>query len=117
MNEIDPTSVWSLKPEHENTKLYHKWSYDPVTDSVSIDGNEVGEDHGYAYRIGGGWRILDTDHKKIKDFYIFPKVLEALKGETSPEPEVGEFDFDQLHYGQPLPVNNQVELGEVDGVN
>jgi len=117
MEDLNPKDVWELDQEIGNKKFYHHWSYDPNTDTVTIDKGKTGEDHGYAYRIDGGWRILDVDHKKVKDFYIFPKVLEALRGETEEAGEAKDYDFDHLHYGQPLEINNEVQSGDNDGIN
>jgi hypothetical protein len=35
--------------------------------------------HGYAYRIHGGWRITDDEHRPVKDPHVVEKVVKALR--------------------------------------
>jgi hypothetical protein len=78
--------------------VYHLWAFDPVTAKVTIEDNESrhpaeGITHedmrqsvyhpnavfGYAYRIKGGWRITDEEHRPVTDPYIVNQVLRALR--------------------------------------
>jgi hypothetical protein len=117
MNDLNPDDLWSEDQEPEKQPCYHRWSYNPMTDDVTIDEGKTGEDHGFAYRIDGGWRILDSDHKKVKDFHIFPRILEALKGGKEEVPDHRDYDFDRLHYGDPIEINNTEELGDINDID
>lgn len=41
---------------------------------------------GYAWAIGGGWRITDNHNHKIEDPYILKQILSALRQEQPPAP-------------------------------
>jgi hypothetical protein len=77
--------------------VYWLWVFDPMTDSVRVEENEsqhpahaithnsFREDilhpnavFGYAYRIKGGWRITDADHKQVRDPHILKLLLREL---------------------------------------
>jgi hypothetical protein len=77
---------------------YHLWVFHPEDDSVSIhhhSGKHPAEHtthgqlrqvhhhpetiHGYAYRIKGGWRISDDEHRPVKDPHVVEKVIQALR--------------------------------------
>ena len=107
MGDLKSEDTWLMDQDLGTTKLYHKWSFDPNSNEIAIDGDKIGEDNGYAYRLDGGWRITDIDHKKVEDFYIINKVLEALKDKKNTEGEDHDYDFDSLHYGQPLEINKE----------
>ncbi len=77
--------------------IYHVWVLDPQTGSVHLSddhdkprrhkghhdelakkvGHHPDRVHGYAYKIRGGWRITDWEHKPV-DRYVAKKVIEAL---------------------------------------
>lgn len=77
--------------------LYYRFVYSPRTDKVSLSHNREGHParvrthgdlarevddsnaiHGYAFRIGGGWRIVGYDHKPLTDPYVKRKVEREL---------------------------------------
>lgn len=87
--------------------LYYRWTYDPDAQDVELVHNdekrrseaeyhlEVGQrhgphhQHGYAYRIKGGWRITDWEHKPEKDPNVKQRVIEAIRNrEGTPLPKV-----------------------------
>jgi hypothetical protein len=35
--------------------------------------------HGYAYKIHGGWRITDDEHRPVNDPHVVEKVIKALR--------------------------------------
>lgn len=45
---------------------------------LAREGNEPGMTHGYAYRIGGGWRIHDYEHKPLTDPFVKAQVARAI---------------------------------------
>lgn len=92
-------------PEHQ--RLYHHWSYDPIDDEAYINRNQDYDHNGYAYRIDGGWRITDRDHNTVEDPYIIKKIMEGLRGERSQFVPPNDYNFNKLHYGQPLPMKGQ----------
>lgn len=95
----------TLLPPREAAKpdlrpLYYLWVHDPHEDRIHVEENESKHSaehvdhgdlakrvphpdrtHGYAYRIRGGWRITDWEHRQVDDPHIVKKVKEALKGE------------------------------------
>lgn len=73
------------------------WVFDPQEDLVHLEHNEnrhpadhithkhlaekvVHPDrvHGYAYKIPGGWRITDWDHRPVEDRHVRKLVHRAL---------------------------------------
>jgi hypothetical protein len=82
------------------------WVYDPVENAVHIAHNEgrhpafriTHKDHhpevthesalrGFAFKIKGGWRIVDRDSKEIDDPYIVRLVVEKLEDKPDRQPE------------------------------
>lgn len=82
------------------------WVYDPVANVVHIAHNEgrhpayriTHKDHhpevthesslrGFAFKIKGGWRIVDRASKEIDDPYIVRLVVEKLEGKPDRQPE------------------------------
>jgi hypothetical protein len=81
------------------------WVYDPATDKLTVEHNQgkhpaFRKTHkdlepnahpdavrGLAFRIKGGWRIMDRDCHEVTDPFIVKRVLAKLKGEADPEPQ------------------------------
>lgn len=82
------------------------WVYDPVDNVVHIAHNEgrhpafriTHKDHhpeithesalrGFAFKIKGGWRIVDRASKEIDDPYIVRLVVEKLEGKPDRQPQ------------------------------
>lgn len=111
--------------------LYYRFLFDPQDGEVTLSSND--EDHpahvryhldmaeqtgaaqpyhGYAYRVGRGWRLTDWEHNAIDDPFINAAVLRALRkaeGEYHPHPhmdweeiEDAPEEFDRFHYGLPV---------------
>lgn len=106
--------------------FYYRWVFSP-TKGVTLGSNEDdhpalvpyhqglggkvdGQDlrHGYAYRLGNGWRLTDWEHKAVEDPFIFAQVVRALGLKENPEMAaegswhpVKEANWDRLHYGLP----------------
>ena len=74
------------------------WVFDPMDASVHIEHNEdrhpahhlthkdiapqashPGRLEGYAFKLEGGWRIMDTDGKVVDDPYITERIRKELK--------------------------------------
>ena len=81
------------------------WVYSPVDNIVHITHNEgrhpayriTHKDHhpeithesamrGFAFKIKGGWRIVDRASKEIDDPYVTKMVVLALEGKPQPDP-------------------------------
>lgn len=117
-----PEDFKSLLPKHAEHKvddrpLSYLWVYDPLKSEIHLV-NGRGEhpadfplhreiaphvNHkdrldGYAFRIEGGWRIMDDHHRKLDDPFIIKKIREALRGEhpAPPLPQV-------RYHGSPEP--------------
>lgn len=63
--------------------------------------------HGYAYRIGNGWRITTEDHKPLEDKFIITQVVRAIRAKEGAKAhhqskQAEGFDWDRTHYGQPM---------------
>jgi hypothetical protein len=102
-----PTEFSKLLPRISNElskdPLYWLWVFDPTEDRVIVEHNRdrhradhvTHQDladkvphpsrvHGYAYRIQGGYRITDWDHKALKDPHIMKAVRDALRNRPKP---------------------------------
>lgn len=101
---------WALAPSTGDVILSHNHEAHPArvrthTD-LAAEVNEPGASHGYAYRIKGGWRLHDYDHKAIEDPFVHAQVVKALgrrEGlpalpEQTPTPAA---DWSMFQYGQP----------------
>ena len=90
-----------ISNEGSDDPIYCLWVYDPQEDKVHVEHNEgrhraeaidhgqlaervphPGRVHGYAYRIRGGYRITDWDHRPVADPHIKEAVLDELRGTT-----------------------------------
>lgn len=86
-----------IDQEHSDEPLYWLWVYDPQEDKVHVEHNEdrhraehvdhghlaekvshPGRVHGYAYRIRGGFRITDWEHRAVDDPHIRELVRDTL---------------------------------------
>lgn len=96
------------KPEEPYTgPVYWLWTFDPTTAKVVVIHNDDAHpahhkthhdiaadekiDHpekveGYAYKIRGGYRITDNEHRPVDDPYITSKVLSLLRGHEPKKP-------------------------------
>ena len=92
-----------MKEIPEAHRMYRSWSYDSNIDEAYID-DDAREHDGYVYRIDGGWRLTNKDHDAIDDPYIVRKVMEQLRGNTPVAESPNDYNFEKLHYGQPLPM-------------
>jgi len=99
MTDIAPDFKELLpKQEEYDGPIYWLWTFSPKSAKVTITHNddrprahamthddlEPGDPErlkGYAYKIKGGYRITDDEHKKIVDPFIINQVLKALKDE------------------------------------
>lgn len=110
--------------------LYYRWVLSPDTGDVELSSNQDDHPalvpyheqlsgkinrpnlaHGYAYRIVGGYRITNWEHRPVEDPFIISQVKNALRakepveaenGSTEPSWEPAAHDFDRLHYGLPM---------------
>ena len=96
-----PDDFRSLLPkvaaEADGEPFYYLWVFDPHTGEVTIEHNEGRHPaehidhtelaqrvphpdriHGYAYRIGAGWRITTWEHRPVEDAYIHNQVAKEL---------------------------------------
>lgn len=81
----------------EDGPVYFLWVFDPQEGEVHLEHNEgrhaaehvdhshLAERivhpervHGFAYRIRGGWRVTDWEHRPVDDPFILRKVKSAL---------------------------------------
>jgi hypothetical protein len=93
-----------MKDISKDRSIYHHWGYDPNADVVYLNDGREFDFNGYAYRIDGGWRLTDKDHDPVDDPYLVKKIMGALNGDNGEEPiEPNDYNFEKLHYGQPLP--------------
>ena len=106
-----------------STPIYYRWVFSPKDGQVALGHNDethpafvpyhrdiadlVGKanlQHGYAYRIHGGWRLTDEEHKPVRDNYVVAQVVRALNGREEPAEGArkGSRDFSRTHYGLPV---------------
>ncbi len=91
--------------EPDSGPIQWLWCYDPVENEVHVTHNEgrhpayriTHKDHhpevthesslrGFAFKIKGGWRIVDRASKEIGDPYIEKRVVAALEGKDFAAP-------------------------------
>ena len=107
--------------------LYYRFVYDPQTGESELHHNDEEHPanikyhselskpdayHGYAYRIGKGWRVTDWEHNPLDDPYVNASVLKSIRKEEGtyhPHPELDWHEIEQepqvgdrYHYGLPL---------------
>ncbi len=77
---------WVFNPQdatvelnHNHDRPRHKTEY--LTDMAAKHPHETVK--GYAYRIKGGWRITDWEHKPLTDKYILKSVHTAIEKRES----------------------------------
>ena len=91
-----------LDPAYDDSEykgpVYWLWCFDPVKGKVTVATNEdkeltdtIGHEHidpdathaerqeGYAYKIRGGYRITDVQHRAVKDPFVKREVRKACE--------------------------------------
>jgi len=87
---FDPrTAEVHISDDHDKERR-HKTHHKGLAEKVDHHPSRV---HGYAYRIRGGWRVTDWDHKAV-DRFIGKKVVEALREKESDAPSSSEVPED-----------------------
>lgn len=76
--------------------MYYRWAFDPASGDVHFGHNEdahpseieyhgddpvdkANQHRGFAYRIGGGWRITDREHKPVEDPFVYSQIIKSLR--------------------------------------
>lgn len=105
--------LFAFSPQTGEVHLTHEHESHPARSKNHQDlAHEVGETglvHGYAYRIHGGWRLMDIDHDPFSDRFMARRIVEALKEREGPQPaapcedcdEPKTSNFRRFHYGLP----------------
>ncbi|WP_156027846.1 hypothetical protein [Candidatus Solirubrobacter pratensis] len=77
--------LWAFSPQTAQVHLAHEWDGHPAHVTTHEDlGRRIGEPdlhHGYAYPIGGGYRLFNHDLEPVGDPFISRKVVQALAKE------------------------------------
>ncbi len=108
---------WAMRPSDGEVLLAHNHEDHPALTRTHLnlaqEINEPNTFHGYAYRIDGGWRLHDYDHKPISDPFVRAQVAKAIHDKENPS-EMGEddswddgdqIDWHRTHYGHPMRQN------------
>ncbi len=122
-----PYIPWTRNPNLSSTTapLYYRWVYSP-TKGVTLGSNQDDHPalvpyhqglggqadgqsllHGYAYRIGNGWRLTMYDHKAVEDPFVVNQVVRTLNNEEEPQKRAEgswqpvRLDWDRLHFSLP----------------
>jgi hypothetical protein len=78
---------WVFSPASGEVTLAHNLDDDPkLHGDLAREQNEPGLVHGYAYRIGGGWRLTDWEHRPVEDPYVVAQVMRKLRDEEGYTP-------------------------------
>jgi hypothetical protein len=122
----DPVRRGLLANGRKTPPLYYRWVFSPDTGEVVVGHNEEGHPalvryhkelagelnrpnltHGYAYRLVGGWRLTDWEHKPLEDPFITSQILNKLGEKASIHEDnswvPAQHDYDRSHYGLPTP--------------
>jgi hypothetical protein len=106
---------WVFKPEDASVELSHNGEDHPAWVRYHTDLKDGDSHHGYAYRIGGGWRLTDWEHKPLDDPYVVSSVLRKLRSEEgyhNPHRHLDDWtqfeepSFEEFHYGLPKGIPN-----------
>jgi hypothetical protein len=100
---------WAMAPSSGEVYMAHNHEDHPsrvrTHGDLAAEISEANAPHGYAYRIDGGWRLLDYEHKPLTDPYVKNRVLNAIvrrEGDPAPGPiEQAQPDFGRFQYGIP----------------
>jgi hypothetical protein len=116
-----PTPLTYSKTAASFDPLYYRWVFSPASGEVTLahnleddpklhgdlarERNEPGLVHGYAYRIGGGWRLTDWEHRPVEDPYVVAQVMRKLRDEEgyTPAEDASEGDWDEAPDFSPRP--------------
>lgn len=70
---------WLFFPKDASVELHHPGETDRANRKYHLEHNSDPDTvHGYAYRIKGGWRVTDWEHKTC-DKYIANQVISAIE--------------------------------------
>lgn len=101
-SEIKEAFAQRVGLTHPDAPVYYAWVFDardarvhlsddhekPRRDKDHHDGlakkvnHHPGRVHGYAYRIRGGWRITDVEHKAV-DHFVAKQVVKSIEDHES----------------------------------
>lgn len=101
---------WVFSPKggvslSDNDTTHPAWT--PYHRDIAGTSGEARLIHGYAYRIGDGWRLTTDEHKPVHDNFVVAQVVRALmerEGHQTARHSVWtptEWDFERSHYGLP----------------
>lgn len=102
---------FALKPSDGSVLLSHNQEGHPARVRTHADlaqeGNEPGMVHGYAYRIRGGWRLHDYEHRPLTDPFVKAQVSKAIRQAEGGKAEVEKRQQPfpegmRFHYGLPV---------------
>src|ERR1019366_5104391 len=79
---FDPQTAKVVLIHNEDTHPAHHKTHDEIAPEITHP-NRV---DGYAYKIRGGYRITDIEHRPVDDAFITKRVLTLLRGHTPKEP-------------------------------
>ena len=78
---------WVFSPSDGQVRLSHNNEGHPANIRTHADlaseANEHGCVHGYAFRVHGGYRVLDYSHSTLVDPFIRERVKKAIEHDTS----------------------------------
>jgi len=78
---------WVFSPSDSQVRLSHNQEGHPAHirthKDLANEANEHGCVHGYAFKVGGGYRILDYAHKTLVDPYIRGHVKKAVEDDAA----------------------------------
>ena len=106
-----------LRPSDGEVELAHNWESpaDVVRyhSDLAAEQNEDGLYNGFAYRIKGGWRLTDWEHRPIDDPFVVAQVMRAIREQEGAhlphDPQTAwedaELASDKWHYGLPMSQN------------
>lgn len=72
------SGIAHISDDHDKPRR-NRGHHDELAEKVGQHPDRI---HGFAYRIHGGWRITDWDHKSV-DPYVVKQVVSALNHKES----------------------------------
>jgi hypothetical protein len=81
--------AWSFNPQTAKVTLIHNDDTHPSKHrthaDIDLENTDPGRVNGYAYKIRGGYRITNDEHKPV-DPFISKRVLTLLRGHEPKDP-------------------------------
>lgn len=95
---FDPHTGDVIVEDNDNRPRYQAITHGDLAERIP----HPGRIHGYVYRIRGGYRVTDWEHRPITDPYIVRQVIDKLNGKDVRVAHTSLPEVTATHYGRPM---------------